>query len=68
MPSTVVETLRAWHRSRATIYHNNPQCSAGRRIQVRNYIQGTGDLQQCNECTSLEIGALLDEIETEVNQ
>jgi hypothetical protein len=65
MPSTVVETLRAWHRNGSTIHHNHPQCSAGRRILVSNYIQGTGGHRLCYECEKLHIEVLISELEGE---
>lgn len=46
-------SLATWHAKSSTIHHNNPQCPAGRRVQVRNTITGTGGKPRCRECMKL---------------
>jgi hypothetical protein len=57
--STVRETtgvLRGegpWHSVNSEIYHNNPNCQTGNRIEPENLRQGTGNKRLCEECERL---------------
>jgi len=42
-----------WHSVNSDIYHNNPNCQNGNRIEPENLRQGTGNKQLCEECERL---------------
>jgi len=42
-----------WHSVNSDIYHNNPNCQTGNRIEPENLRQGTGNKQLCEECKRL---------------
>jgi hypothetical protein len=57
--NTVRETTGAlrgegpWHSVDSNVYHNNPNCQTGSRIEPENVRQGTGNKQLCEECARL---------------
>jgi hypothetical protein len=42
-----------WHSVNSDIYHNNPNCQTGNRIEPENLRQGTGGKTLCEECERL---------------
>ena len=42
-----------WHSVNSEIYHNNPNCQTGMRIEPENLRQGTGNKRLCEECKRL---------------
>jgi hypothetical protein len=57
--NTVRETTGAlrgegpWHSVDSNVFHNNPNCQTGSRIEPENVRQGTGNKQLCEECARL---------------
>ncbi len=57
--NTVRETTGAlrgegpWHSVDSNVYHNNPNCQSGSRIEPESVRQGTGNKQLCEECARL---------------
>lgn len=42
-----------WHSVKASIHHNNSNCTTGNNIAHKNRREGDGDKPLCNECARL---------------
>jgi hypothetical protein len=50
------QNIHAWHSKKpnvANVYHNNPKCEAGNRIETQQIQQGTGGRPLCRRCNAL---------------
>jgi hypothetical protein len=48
--------MLTWHSKKtnvANVYHNNPRCKAGNRIEIQYLEQGTGGRPLCRRCEAL---------------
>ena len=42
-----------WHSVNSKVYHNNPNCQTGNRMDPDNVQRGTGNKPLCQECERL---------------
>jgi hypothetical protein len=42
-----------WHSANSEVYHNNPNCQTGNRMNPENVRHGTGGKPLCGECERL---------------